>query len=93
MSDKLKVVITLDGEKGAIGVQAPDCDPVFRSFEGDLGQALSTVPSLVEEARQLWDSAPLYPKCDFPLPSQAKPAPAPQRVATAARPTDQHPMF
>jgi sRNA-binding carbon storage regulator CsrA len=29
MSDELKVVISLKGDKASVGIQAPECDPVF----------------------------------------------------------------
>ena len=73
MSEEIKVVITLKGNRGFIGVQSPDCDPVFITFEGDLGAALRKVPQLVEEANRQWDSNPHYPKCELPLPSQEQP--------------------
>ena len=87
--DEVKVVIALKGNKGSIGVQSPKCDPVFTTFDGDLGLALERVPELVEEARQKWDTNPTYPKCETPLPSQTQPIPrpAPHQATSTAQPT------
>lgn len=94
---ELKLVISLKGGKASVGVQAPECDPVFFGLEGDLGAILSGVPGFVEEARRRWETNKLYPECETPLPSQAKPA-APARASTAPRgrstaQSDQPPMF
>jgi len=70
--DELKIVISLRGEKGSVGVQAPGCDPVFLAFEGGLEEALGRVPGLVSEARERWERSPLYPRTPHEL------APAPQ---------------
>lgn len=90
MSEEIKVVITLKGDRGAIGVMAPDCDPVLVTLEGGLESALERVPGLVEEARQRWAESPRYPKCESPLPSQtpppSTPARTPQRQAAPASP-------
>ena len=84
MSDELKIVISLKGNKASVGVQAPECDPAFFGLEGDLSAALTAVPAFVEQARTRWQTAKQYPKCTSPLPSQAEPAPRPaaQRPVT-----------
>jgi len=90
--DEVKVVISLKGNKGSIGIQSPKCDPVFTTFDGDLGLALERVPGLVGEARQKWNTNPQYPKCETPLPSQQAPRPtpttrpAPRQTASTAQP-------
>jgi hypothetical protein len=96
--DELKVVISLKGTKASVGVQAPGCDPAFFNLEGDLKTALKAVPKFVEEAKTHWETSKLNPKCETPLPSQAKPAAAPSRVSTGSRsqktaPKPQHSMF
>jgi len=67
MSDEVKIVITLKGQTASIGVQKPDCDPVFSKVEGDLAAVLKGVPRLVEEAQKSWESNSRYPKCETPL--------------------------
>jgi hypothetical protein len=93
MSEEIKVVIALKENRGSIGVQSTDCDPVFLTFEGDLGLALERVPGLIAEARQKWDSNPRYPKCETPLPSQTPPAQPASRPARQAASTAQPNMF
>ena len=83
--DELKVVISLKGDKASVGVQAPECDPAFFNLEGDLKTALKAVPKFVEEAKTRWETSKQYPKCETPLPSQAKPAAAPSRVSAGSR--------
>ena len=78
MSEEVKIVITLKGQAASIGVQKPDCDPIFSKVEGDLPAVLESVPGLVEEAQTSWESNPRYPKCETPLPSQAVPPPQPR---------------
>lgn len=65
--EELKVVITLRGDKGSMGIQSPGCDPVFSIHEGDLQCLLQTVPGKVEEARSRWESNPRYPRCQQEL--------------------------
>ena len=84
MSEDLKIVIALKGTVASVGVQAPDCDPVFSMVEGDLPAVLESVPGVVEEAREKWGSNPRYPKCETKL----EPQPAAQ-VTTPARSTRQ----
>lgn len=71
---EIKVVIVLKDNRGSVGVQSPECDPVFVAFEGDLGAALQRVPGLVEEAQRQWEGTPRYPKCEnLPPPPQPQP--------------------
>jgi len=82
--EELKVVITLKGERGTIGIQAPNCDPVFSLFEGGLEQALEWVPGLVSEATERWEQSPRYPRTKHELtpPQPARPV---QTVQTQQR--------
>ena len=84
MSDEIKVVIVLKEDRGSIGVQSPNCDPVFDTAEGGLGAILERVPALVEEAKQRWESNPRYPRCETPLPSQQITPRGPQTPRTPA---------
>jgi len=65
---ELKVVIILKANKVLLGVQSPDCDPVYKTMEGDLAGVLQVVPTLVAEAKLKWTAAPRYPKADLPKP-------------------------
>lgn len=76
VAEELKVVIILKGTRVMIGVQSPDCDPIFSTLEGELVTALSQVPQLVDNARATWDAHPRYPKADLPEPP---PSPTPAR--------------
>ena len=93
--ETLKIVIILKGDRGSIGIQSPDCDPVLATFEGGLEQALERVPTLTDEARTRWDSNPLYPKCEQPLPAPVKETVPVQTTRTRTRPatTTQQPFF
>lgn len=73
MSEEVKIVITLKETTASIGIQKPDCDPVFSRVEGNLPAALESIPGLVEEAQRSWDSNPRYPKCETPLTPKSPP--------------------
>ncbi len=65
-ASELKVVIILKANKAMLGVQSPDCDPVYKTMEGDLAAILQVVPTLVSDAKLQWTAAPRYPKADLP---------------------------
>jgi hypothetical protein len=96
---ELKVVISLRGEKASVGVQAPECDPIFFNINGDLKVTLKAVPGFVQEAKTRWETSKLNPKCESELPSQAEAkarASTPTRIATTSRTQKsgaQPPMF
>jgi len=91
---ELKVVIILKANKAMLGVQSPDCDPVYKTMEGDLAAVLQVVPTLVADAKLQWAAAPRYPKADLPKPV-APPAPTttPAAGKTAAKATTAQPKF
>ncbi len=87
--DELRIVILTRGTAASIGVQSPDCDPVFVMLTGDLPAVLESVPEVVAAARQKWQTSPKYPKCETPAPAPeptaaAGTAAAPRRVGKAA---------
>lgn len=77
LTDELKVVIVMKASNILLGVQNPDCDPVYTTMKGTLDEALEKVPGLVAEAKQKWEASPRYPKADLP-------EPAPRAVSTGA---------
>ena len=81
-ASELKVVIILKANKAMLGVQSPDCDPVYKTMEGDLASVLQVVPTLVAEAELKWTAAPRYPKADLPKPV----APATTTTSAASKP-------
>ena len=88
---EIKVVIVFKGDRGSIGVQAPDCDPHFVTLEGGLEAALARVPGLVEEARQRWAESPRNPKTERSVPP---PQPVRTRVQRQSTPpSPQRPLF
>ena len=68
MSGEIKVVISLKNDRGTVGIQAPNCDPVFSIFESGLEEALKMVPALVDEARRKWAASPRNAKANLPAP-------------------------
>lgn len=70
-SDELKVVIIMKKDNVMIGVQRPDCDPVYDTLQGDLKAALKKVPGIVDAAKQQWAENPRYPDADLPEPPPA----------------------
>jgi len=89
--DELKIIINLKGENMMLGVQSPDCDPVYTTLKGTLAAALKKVPKLVKDAKQQWTSNPQYPKADLPEPA---PAPATSTATkSSAKPDKKQPSF
>ncbi len=88
---ELKVVIILKANKVLLGVQSPDCDPVYRTMEGDLAAVLQVVPTLVAEAKTKWTASPRYPKADLPKP--VAPATTTSTVSKPAAKTAQPKFF
>ncbi|MBA7632616.1 hypothetical protein ES703_40165 [subsurface metagenome] len=88
-SNELKVVIILKDSRVMLGVQSPDCDPVYTTLEGTLAAALKRVPKLVSEAKQKWSASPRNPNANLPAPP-----PTPARTSTTPKkPTDQPSFF
>ena len=81
-ASELKVVIILKANRAMLGVQSPDCDPVYKTMEGDLAAVLQVVPTLVAEAKLKWTAAPRYPKADLPKPV----APAATTTSAVSKP-------
>ena len=81
-TSEFKVVIILKDNKAMLGVQSPDCDPVYKTMEGDLAAVLEVVPALVADARLQWAAAPRYPQADLPKPV----APVTTTTSTANKP-------
>jgi len=82
-SNELKVIIVMKADKLMLGVQSPDCDPVYTTMQGSLSMALKKVPALVAEAKLKWETNPRYPKADLPQPP---PRPTPARTPAAPKP-------
>jgi len=93
-ASELKVVIILKANKAMLGVQSPDCDPVYKTMEGDLAAVLQVVPALVAEAKLQWAATPRYPKADLPKPvAPATPATTPAAGKSAAKAATAQPKF
>jgi len=87
-SNELKVVIVLKEDNIMLGVQSPDCDPVYTTLKGTLAAALKQVPKLVAEAKQKWSATPLNPTANLPTPE-----PPPARTPAAPKESKAQPSF
>ena len=67
-ANELKVVIVMKDDRTLLGVQSPDCDPVYATMDGSLAAVLKKVPALVAGAKEQWAANPRYPKADLPEP-------------------------
>ncbi|MBA7609812.1 hypothetical protein ES703_17006 [subsurface metagenome] len=82
-ANQMKVVIVIKDANILLGVQSPDCDPVYQTMKGTLAAALKQVPILVKGAKKKWAAAPLYPKAVLPEPPpRSVPARTPAAPAT-----------
>ena len=84
-SNELKIVMIFKDSNVMLGVQSPECDPVYETLKGNLAAALKRVPKLVEEAKTRWETSKLNPKCETPLPSQEQPVTTTSRSSTGSR--------
>jgi len=82
-TNEMKVVIIMKDDRIMLGVQSPDCDPVYTTMTGSLAAALKKIPALVAEAKQKWEANPRYPKADLPEPP---PSSTPARTPVPSRP-------
>jgi hypothetical protein len=91
----LKIVITIQGETSTVGLQKPDCDPLFfKRYHGGLAEALEELPLMVDEAKTNWQVRPRYPTTEVPPPAPAAPITASRPVASQmAKATTQQAMF
>lgn len=87
-SNELKVVIVLKEDNIMLGVQSPDCDPVYTTLKGTLAAALKQVPKLVAEAKQKWSANPRNPNANLPTPE-----PPPARTPAAPKESKAQPSF
>ncbi len=87
-SDELKVVIILKDDRIMLGVQSPNCDPLYTTLKGTLSAALKRVPKLVNEAKQKWSTSPHNPNANLPTPP-----PAPARTSAVPKKTTSQPSF
>ena len=76
MASEIKVVIVLKDGRGTVGIQSPECDPVFSTVEGDLVTIAAELPALVQLAEVKWSTAPKNPKATIVEPPSPPPAPA-----------------
>lgn len=83
-SNEIKVVIIMKAENIMLGVQSPDCDPVYKTMKGTMAEALQQVPALIKKAKQKWAANPRNPKANLPEPP---PSAAPARTPAAANPS------
>ena len=92
-ASELKVVIILKASRAMLGVQSPDCDPVYKTMEGDLAAVLQVVPVLVADAKLQWAAAPRYPKADLPKPVVPATTTTPAASKSAAKAQAAQPKF
>ncbi len=93
LTDEIKVIIVMKADNILLGVQNPDCDPVYTTMKGTMDEALGRVPGLVAEAKEKWATSPKNPEANLPKPA---PTPVAARTATTTKstaPKEQPSMF
>ncbi len=96
LSDELKLVITIKDGKAMLGAQAPECDPFYTTFKGNLAAALKQTPQFVKDAMKKWAESPRYPDAVLPEPPPPPPTPArstPARTEPAQKKKPAQPSF
>ncbi len=90
---EIKVIIIMKADRIMVGVQSPNCDPVYQTSQGTLADALQLVPVLVAEANLRWDTSPRYPKADLPTPPPSSTSARTPVAAAPAKPKAQPSFF
>ncbi len=85
-SDELKIVITMKGDRSIVGIQSPDCDPIFTPLEGGLAAVKERIDDLVANANAKWDANPKNPQTVRPEPPPAPPVSASRQSSRRATP-------
>lgn len=96
-TNELKVVIAVKDDRVMLGVQAPECDPIYETSQGTLESALKRVPAFVKEAKRKWAKNPRNPEAEMPEPPpESKPALGPASSGSrgkSSQPKEQPLMF
>lgn len=65
----LKVVVSIKGGRGTVGVQQTSSDPHIESFDdADLTRLAHEVAAVAERARATWEETPKHPAYERPAP-------------------------
>ena len=83
---ELKIVINIKGNRAIIGVNAPDCDPVFENCEGDIAVILGNAANLIDTARAKWAKSKKNPSITIPNQAPVKETVAASTSANKAKP-------
>lgn len=79
----IKVVINIQGDRAAVGVQGPDTDPIMETIplanpERGLAEAFEAAVDVVARAQDRWAASPKNP-------AYQRPTPPSRQVGTPAR--------
>lgn len=67
--EEMKVIVSIKGRRGTVGVQQPSSDPHIESFDdADLTRLAQEVAAVAERARARWEDAPKHPAYERPSP-------------------------
>ncbi len=68
-AEDLKVVVSIKGRRGTVGVQQPSSDPHIEAFDdADLTMLAQEVAAVTERARARWEETPKHPAYERPTP-------------------------
>ena len=67
--EELKIVVSIKGGRGTVGVQRPSSDPHIESFDdADLTRLAQEVAAVAERAKTRWEETPKHPAYERPIP-------------------------
>ena len=87
---KRRLVLEEQENSVLVGIMQENCDPVVRTVEGTLDDALAYIPKFLSEAQEEWAVSPKEPVYKPPVEVKAKAAPA---QAEAAKPAEELPLL
>jgi len=88
---KRKLVLEEHENSVLVGIMQEGCDPVIRTVEGSLDEALAYIPKLLGQAQEEWAVSPKKPA--YTPPVAPKPVPAPAAAATPAQKAEDLPLL
>ena len=88
---KRKLVLEEHEKSVLVGIMQEGCDPVIRTVEGSLDEALAYIPKFLGEAQEEWAVSPKKPA--YVPPVAPKPATTPAAATTPAQKVEDLPLL
>ena len=88
---KRKLVLEEHENSVLVGIMTEGCDPVIRTVDGTLDEALAYIPEFLGEAQEEWAVSPKKPA--YVAPAKGKPGPIPAVTPTTEQKAEDLPLL